>query len=154
MTKRALPLVALLTLAASASFTQTRPREAAPTPAAGPWFGVPLPPKLGGVPAVLVGPRGVRPAIVPQGEAGYREFEGKTIRADLETIVGFAKESRTTKEIGSGQLWGRVTGFPSSSKTINWAADQFRKAGIKDVKIQPMMQEANARLVLPLSWEF
>jgi hypothetical protein len=105
------------------------------------------------VPAVVVGDRGVRPAIVPQGENGYRELEGKAIRADLETIVGFSKESRATKEIGSGQLWGRVTGFPSSAKTINWTADQFRKAGIKDVRIQPMTQEPKARLVLPLSWE-
>jgi hypothetical protein len=147
-------VVACLALSAATVFAQARPREAAAPPPPGPWFSVPLPPKLGGVPAVLVGPRGVRPAIVPQGEAGYREFDGKAIRADLETIVGFSKESRATKEIGSGQLWGRVTGFPSSTKTINWAADQFRKAGIQNVKVQAMTQEANARLNLATSWEF
>jgi hypothetical protein len=144
---------ALLVAAAGPVFAQAPPREAA-APPKGPWFGVPLPPKLGGVPAVLVGSRGVRPAIVPQGESGYRELEGKSIRADLETIVGFSKASRASHEIGSGQLWGRVTGFPSSAKTIAWAAEQFRAAGIKDVKSQPLTQDAQARLVLPLSWEF
>ena len=104
-----------------------RPRASAAAPA--PWFGVPLPPGLGAVPAVLVGPRGVRPAIVPPGEAKFRELEGTAIRADLETIVGFSRESRASHEIGSGQLWGRVTGLPSSSKSIKWAAGQFRKPG-------------------------
>lgn len=137
--------------AASVAQPAQRNREAAP--AAGPWFSVPLPPKLSGVPAVLVGDRGTRPAIVPSGEATYRELQGSNIRVDLETIVGFSKESRASHEIGTGQLWGRVTGFPSSSKTIAWAADQFRKAGIKDVKLQPMAQEPQARLALPLSWE-
>jgi hypothetical protein len=144
-------LVSFVVIASSTGSAQRGGPVPAPKP--GPWFAVPLPPKLSGVPAVLVGDRGVRPAIVPAGETSYRELEGKTIRADLETIVGFSKESRATKEIGSGQLWGRVTGFPSSSKTINWAADQLRKAGIKDVKIQPMTQDPQARLVLPLSWE-
>jgi hypothetical protein len=146
----------ILTLCVTAVATPVLAQPAPPTrPAAAPapWFGVPLPPKLGGVPAVLVGPRGVRPAIVPPGEAKHRELEGATIRADLETIVGFSKESRASREIGNGQLWGRITGFPSSAKTIEWAADQFRKAGIKDVKTQSLSQEPQARFVLPTSWE-
>jgi hypothetical protein len=142
--------VAVLVGAASLCVAQTAPRGAS---VQAPWFGVPLPPKLGGVPAVLVGPRGVRPAIVPAGEVKSPELEGATIRADLDTIVAFSKESRTSHEIGSGQLWGRVTGFPSSSKTIDWAAEQFRKAGIKDVRIQPMTQDPQARFFLPTSWE-
>src|SRR5262245_52180078 len=118
MNKRLLALTGpLLVAAAVAAFAQTRPaRPAAAAAAPGPWFDVPLPPKLSGVPAVIVGDRGVRPAIVPQGESSYREFDGKAIRADLETIVGFSKESKATHEIGNGQLWGRVTGLPSSAK--------------------------------------
>ena len=139
---------------AAPCLAQPAPRTTAAESKPAPWFGVPLPPALGGVPAVLVGPRGVRPAIVPSGEATFRELEGAALRADLETIVGFSKESRASREIGSGQLWGRVTGFPSSSKTINWAAEQFRKAGIADVRIQPMTQEPQARLVVPTAWEF
>jgi hypothetical protein len=114
-----------------------------------------LPPKLSQVPAVVVGDRAPRPAIVPQGEAGFKEFEGATIRKDLDTIVGFSKESKATKEVGgNGQMWGRISGYGSSRKTIEWAAEQFRQAGIKDVKIQPITQDAQARLWMPVSWEF
>ena len=102
---------------------------------------------------MLVGPRGVRPAIVPPAESKFTEFDGKSIRADLETIVGFSKESRATHEIGNGQLWGRVTGYPSGTKTVNWAAEQYRKAGIKDVRIQPLTQDPQSRLIVQTSWE-
>lgn len=123
-------------------------------PRPGPWFGASLPPGRGDVPAVLVGDRGTRPAIVPPGESGWRELEGATIRADLDAIVAFSKESRATREIGTGQLWGRVSGLPSSEKTIRWAADQFRQAGIKSVNVQPVAQDPQGRLWLPTSWEF
>lgn len=143
--------VAALFLTAGVEAQQAPSRSSAPAP--GPWFSVPLPPKLGEVPAVLVGPRGVRPALVPADETQFTELEGKNIRADLETIVGFSKESRATREIGNGQLWGRVTGYPSSSKTAHWAAEQFKKAGIKDVRVQPLTQDPQARLVVQTSWE-
>lgn len=149
----------VLILGATAAATAPAIAQSAPprtrnvTSTAGPWLGVPLPPRRGGVPAVLVGPRGVRPATVPPGEAKHRELEGVAIRADLETIVAFSKASRDSREIGNGQLWGRVTGFPSSSKTIHWAAEQFTRAGIKDVRLQPLMQDGQARLFLPTSWE-
>jgi len=150
----AVGLVALfLAAATSGSAQQSRGRGAAP-PKPGPWFNVPLPPKLGGAPAVVVGDRGVRPAIVPAGEAAWHELEGQTIRRDLETIVGFSKESRATKEVGSGQLWGRISGLPSSKKTIEWAAAQFRAAGITDVKLQPVAQDPQSRMWLATSWEF
>jgi len=128
-------------------------RGAAARSEGGPWFGLPLPPPVGKEPAVIVGDRAPRPVVLPAGEPAAPELVGSTIRADLETIVGFSKESRTTREIGSGQLWGRITGWPSSAKTIAWAADQFRKAGIADVKLQPIAQEANARFWMPLEWE-
>jgi hypothetical protein len=90
---------------------------------------------------------------VPAGEESHRDLEGRAIRADLETIVGFAKQSRIGKEIGNGQLWGRVAGFPSARKTVEWAVQQFRAAGIADVKVQPIRQQEGASLWLPLSWE-
>ncbi len=117
------------------------------------WFGLPLPPPFGKEPAVIVGDRAPRPVILPAGEPASPELVGSTIRADLETIVGFSKESRATKEFGSGQMWGRVSGFPSGSKTVSWAADQFRKAGIADVKIQPIAVAPTTRFWMPLSWE-
>jgi hypothetical protein len=59
------------------------------------------------------------------------------LKADVETIVGFARAARQAKEVGSGQMWGRIAGFPSSDQTEAWAVDQFRKAGITDVRISP-----------------
>jgi hypothetical protein len=120
---------------------------------AGPWFGVPLPPPLGKDPAVIVGDRAARPVVLPSGEAPTPELTGATIKADVEAIVNIAKESRNSREIGSGQMWGRVTGLPSGTKAVTWSADQFRKAGIADVKVQPIAMEANARFWFPLSWE-
>ena len=119
-----------------------------------PWFGVPLPPVFEPhVAPAIIGDRGPAPAPVPPGEGEYRELAGAAIRADLETIVGFSRESRVRREIGSGQLWGRITGFPSSRDTIAWAADQFRAAGIEDVELQRFDQDNDAALWLPLSWE-
>lgn len=118
----------------------------------GPWFGLVLPPRLGEVPAVRIGPRAV-PATVPAGEEGDRELEAARIRADLETIVGFSLESRDTRELGTSQLWGRVTGFPSSRKTIEWAVQQFRDAGIQDVRVQEIEQPEGTSFRLPVSWE-
>ena len=89
------------------------------TAAPRPWFGLPLPPPLGKDPAVIVGDRKPRPVVLPAGEPAAPELVATTIRADLESIVGFSKESRTTKEIGSGQMWGRISGLPSGMKTAN-----------------------------------
>jgi hypothetical protein len=134
---------------AGPSFAQQARTASKPAP----WFGVPLPPPLGKDPAVIVGDRAPRPMVLPSGEAPSPELTGATLKADVEAIVNFAKESRSSREIGSGQLWGRVTGLPSGTKTVNWAADQFRKAGIAEVKVQPIAMDANARFWFPLSWE-
>src|SRR5262245_2262730 len=97
-------LVALLAMIAT--------QRGAAQSASRPWFGIQLPPRLGEVPAVVVGARAPRPAIVPAGEESHRELEGRAIRADLETIVNFARDGQTRREIGGGQLWGRISGFP------------------------------------------
>lgn len=120
----------------------------------GPWFGVTLPPAF--VPhtaPVLIGERGPAPAVVPPGEEGYRHLVGETIRRDLETIVGFSRESREEREIGEGMLWGRISGFPSSRRTIEWAVEELRSAGIEDVELQEFDQDPDAEFWLPLSWE-
>jgi hypothetical protein len=102
---------------------------------------------------VIVGQRAPRPVTVPQGEPAAPELTGARLKADLDTIVGFARESKTGREIGSGQTYGRITGFPSSAKTVDWAVDQFRRAGIADVRTQTFNQPADSRFWLPLSWE-
>ncbi len=118
-----------------------------------PWFGVMLPPGFAPHALQVINARAAAPAVVPQGESQYRELAGSAIQADLETIVGFSRESEETAEVGEGQIWGRITGFPSGSKTIEWAVNEFRAAGISDVQLQPFDQEADASIWLPLSWE-
>src|SRR5262245_34447556 len=66
----------------------------------GPWFGLTPPTGPASEPAVIVGQRAPHPVTLPPGEAAAPELAGAAIRADLEQIVGFSKESRTTKEIG------------------------------------------------------
>lgn len=130
----------------AAASAQTKPASTA-------WFGLALPSGSNTSPAVHVGPRLPRPVALPGGESPAAEFSAAALKADVQTIVQFARESRATKEIGNGQMWGRIAGFPSSDKTVAWAADQFRQAGIKDVRIQPIAQNASSALWLPLSWQ-
>ena len=116
-------VVALLMIPGNAVAQEAR---AAAKP--GPWFGVPLPPPLGKEPAVIVGDRSPRPVTLPPGEPAAPELVGAPIKADVETIVGFSKESQNSGEIGSGQMWGRIAGLPSGAKTVGWAASSIRRA--------------------------
>ncbi len=118
-----------------------------------PWFGVMLPPGFTPHALQVIDDRPAAPAVVPPSESRYRELAGSAIQADLETIVGFSRESRESAEVGAGQIWGRITGFPSGSKTIQWAVDEFRAAGISDVELQQFNQDQDASIWLPLSWE-
>ncbi len=129
------------------------PGRSAPGSGTTAWFGLPLPPKPGSVPAVASGARGPRPVRLPPGESAFPELQAAPIRADLEQLVAIAKESQTTREIGTGQLWGRISGFPSGVKTVKWAADAFRRAGISDVKLQPITQDTSTSFWVPLSWQ-
>ncbi len=91
-----------------------------------PWFGLTLPPGLVPHQLQVISERAAAPAVVPTGEERFTELAGASLHRDLETIVGFSKESEETSEVGDGQLWGRITGLPSGKRTIEWAADQLR----------------------------
>ena len=154
------PYAFLLVLAVLGGVTGTiRAQDAPPVrgrqarPAGGPWFGEPLPPPFGKEPAVVVGTRAPRPFVLPAGDAASPEFVGAAMRKDLEAIVAISKESRATREIGDGGLWGRISGYPSGAKAVNYAVEEFKKAGIADVRVQPIAQEPGARFWMPLSWE-
>ena len=118
-----------------------------------PWFGVMLPPGFEPHALQVISARPAAPAVVPEGESGYRALAGAAIQASLETIVGFSRESEESREVGEGQMWGRITGFPSGSKTVEWAVSEFRAAGIADVELQEFDQNEGASIWLPLSWE-
>ncbi|MEX0903135.1 MAG: M28 family peptidase [Pseudohongiellaceae bacterium] len=120
-----------------------------------PWFGVtPAPGFQPHVAPVILGTDyGPRPVTVPPGEEGSASLEGEAIYSDLETIVDFSKRSRETQEVGSGQLWGRITGLPSGEHTLDWIESRFRQAGVPRVERQWFEQTPGASLWLPLSWE-
>ena len=143
---------ALMGMAACAEMPGAEAPESAPA-AEGPWFGVMLPPGLTPHTLEVISERPAAPAVVPQGEARFTELSGPEIQAYLEAIVAFSHESRASREVGEGLLWGRITGLPSGNETIEWAAEQMRAAGIADVELQPFEQAENASIWLPLSWE-
>jgi hypothetical protein len=144
---RAPLLIALSLLLAGDSRAQRPPASN------GPWFGLPLPPKMSASPAVRVGDRAPRGVSLPPGEADDPEFRGTALKADVETIVKFTRDSRDRREMGNGQMWGRVAGFPSATRTVEWAVGEFRKAGITEVAVQPIVQDAKSSFWMPLSWE-
>lgn len=118
------------------------------------WFGITQPPafQAHSLPAIL-GERSPPPARVPLGEEAWQDFAGSRILQDLKRIVQFSYQSRDERELGSGQLWGRVSGFPSATRTVEWMVDQYRDAGIRATEIQRFRQDANAPFWMPLSWE-
>jgi hypothetical protein len=117
------------------------------------WFGLPLPPGLGDphkpvVPVASVTASGsVLRARVPSGEGTFRELQGIRIRRDVDTIVGFSKESR----VAGHRVWGRVTGFPSAVTTASWVAEQFTAAGLSNVLVQ--QYDGTAPFWWAKSWE-
>ncbi len=84
---------------------------------------------------------------VPAGEGERAELAGSRIRRDLETIIGFSKESR----VAGNRLWGRIAGFPSQTATVRWVADQFRAAGLQGVDVQEF--SASAPMWWSRTWE-
>ncbi len=136
-------------LLAVAVLAQAQGRQA-PVDAA--WFGLRLPPGANAGPAVRAGTRPPRPVVLPSGESRAAYFDGAAIKDDVATIVGFASAAREGREIGTGQMWGRISGFPSSRRGVAWSVDQFRAAGISDVRTQEIVQDAKSELWLPLSW--
>ena len=80
-------LATLMVVSAAAAQDEGPPRRTAPTSGTTAWFGLPLPPKPGSIPAVVAGTRGPRPVTLPPGEPAAPEFQGATIRKDLEQLI-------------------------------------------------------------------
>ncbi len=98
------------------------------------WFGAALPAGIGDPHKPVVNVSGVKaPDVrVPAGEDQRAELTGSRIRRDVESIIGFSKESRAA----GNRLWGRIAGFPSQTATARWVADQFGAAGLQGVEVQ------------------
>jgi hypothetical protein len=134
-----LVLTAILSLP-SASSAQTAWLGVAPPPP------LTLPPQLG----VLEDGRFAAPAAaVPQGEAGDVELEGERVLGWLEQIVGFSHQSRASGEL----MWGRISGISGATPTAEWMGEQFRQAGLADVKVERYEADAGTTMWWPDHWE-
>lgn len=113
-----------------------------------PWFGVTLPPGLGDPHHPVVDVNSTPPpALVPAGEEAFADLSGARIRDDVEVITGFSRADRAA----GNRMWGRITGFPAARETVEWAATEFREAGLTDVAVQEY--PGTAAMWVPRSWE-
>jgi Peptidase family M28 len=114
---------------------------------AAPWFGQGLPPPVND-PAKSVIPT---PYDLPEQPATFGPgpksplLAGARIKTNVATIVGFSLESRAAGDY----LWGRMSGAPAYYKTVSWAVDQLRSAGL----VNAHLEDFQASLSTPLSGE-
>ena len=97
---------------------------------------------------------GARPPRPTAADAAAPELRGAAIKADVETIVGFARAAGAAQ--GNRQRPDVGPHLPASRRATRRSSgrvDQFRKAGITDVKTQPIAQDEKSSLWLPLSWK-
>lgn len=59
-------------------------------------------------------------------------LSGDAIKADLKAIVSFSHQSRAAGDY----LWGRITGRPAYDRTVAWAVERFRAAGLADARLE------------------
>ena len=115
------------------------------------WFGLPLPNGIGDPHKAVIDVRRVQAqsAAVPEGEERFKELSGARIQRDVATIVDFSRQS--FKE--GNKVWGRVTGFPSAKATVEWSAEQFKAAGLKDVAVQEYAAAPDSAMWWATDWE-
>ncbi len=115
----------------------------------GAWFGVALPEGIGDPHAPAVDMAGVRPvpAIVPRGEEGFSELEGQRLLPLVNDTIAFSRQSRAEGH----RMWGRINGFSSLQRTVEWVADEFTDAGLLQVEVQEYPGEGS--FWWPHEWE-
>ena len=137
-------LLIAVPLASCVSGTQTSATSDA-------WFGVATPQGLSDPhrPTVDTKTTQVPPARVPAGEEINRELQGTRLYRDVSTIVDFAKQSHRAGD----KTWGRVNGFPAAKATLDWAARQFKAAGLTNVEVQQYDAAAGTAMWWAKTWE-
>jgi hypothetical protein len=117
------------------------------------WFGVPTPGPLSPVDkptfvtnADAYGPIPAPPGLRPKDDA-TGALKGPRMFEDVKTIVGFSLARRDAGD----PLWGRISGLPGESATVQWAVAQLKAAGLKDAHAETYISENP--LWLPKTWE-
>lgn len=142
---RSLLAVSALVLAACASSAAQTP----PASSRGAWFGLAEP---GSMKSPAIAPTrekraGIPPPALPAGGVDDPDFAGSRIRSAVETVVGFSQKMRAE----GNQMYGRIAGFPSQTRTAEWVSDEFRRAGLHDVEVQTY--KGTGDFWWPKSWE-
>jgi hypothetical protein len=117
-------------------------------PARAAWFGQPLPgPASDGMtPAFDTVHTDIASAPAAFGPGPKDpELDGRRIKTDLRTIVGFSLTSKAKGDF----LWGRISGTPEYYETASWAVEQLKKAGLNDAHIE----DFTANLTIPVAGE-
>src|SRR5256885_6804595 len=70
--------------------------------------------------------------LLPPGEEKYAKLSAHRIKEDINYITGISRKSRDD----GNQYWGRITGSKYDHETEEWVAEQLRKAGVEQVRLQ------------------
>jgi hypothetical protein len=96
-------------------------------PSSGAWFGLPLPGPA--TEQVIDFAHVDLPMIAAPPVADAPELEGDKLLRYVQDIVAFSYASRAAGD----RSWGRLAGTPWAERTVDYVAEEFRKAGLSDV---------------------
>jgi hypothetical protein len=71
--------------------------------------------------------------LLPQNKA-YGAIDGKRLHTYVEDLTAI---SRTYRDNGHPQFWGRIIGTQADTDTQQWLLEKFKQAGLTDVHVQP-----------------
>ena len=69
---------------------------------------------------------------LPPGEQTYARLDAHRIKRYIDDITAISRKSRDD----GNQYWGRITGTPYDRMTAEWVAEQFKRIGLEQVRIQ------------------
>lgn len=68
-------------------------------------------------------------------EQAYLSIDGKHLKQYVEELTAI---SRSYRDRGHPQFWGRITGTEADSENAQWLLEKFRKIGLSDVRAQSL----------------
>ncbi len=77
---------------------------------------------------------------LPAGQQAYADLDASRIKGYVRELAGIALQSQAE----GNQYWGRITGTEYDHQTTDWVAEQFRRLGLEEVRLQ--------RFDLPTQW--
>ncbi len=119
--------VCAVVLSMAAAAAGAAPAPPAPAPDAGAWFGLPLPGPA--TEQVVDFSRVDLPMISAPPVADAPELDGQKMLRYVSDVVAFSYASRDAGE----RSWGRLAGTPWAEHTVDYVAEEFRRAGLVDI---------------------